>query len=267
VGETPTENRTPRLLIMRASMRKRPDAAEMPALERYDGPRFQVLRKYLRSMPGDPPLVRVVSSEHGLMTLDQPIAEYDRRMTRERALELQPTVLADLAALVQAQPVREVLVVIDKQYLLALIGFEQVLDGIPVSIAGETQGRKLATLRSWLYGEEAARTNREVRKQSPTNPRQPTVVRSVAMTFRVGGKRFTTSAGEALSVARHAITEGEKAATRITRWYVPVDGGRIGPKWLVSKVSGVPRNDFQASAARSILERLGIVVTETTGAS
>ena len=77
------------------------------------------------------------------------------------------------------------------------------------------------------------------------------LVPSAVMTFRLGGRTFSTSANEVLDIARRAVTEWDKSATRITRWYVPVDGKRIGPKWLVSKVSGAPPTDFQADAARS----------------
>ena len=230
----------------------------MPALERYDGPAFRVLRKYLRSEPTDPPLVRVVSAEHGLMTLEQPIEEYDRRMDAERAEELRPTVLAALADLARERPVREVLVVVGQTYLLALTGIEQVLNGTPVRIAGETQGRKLGVLRSWLYGEDGDRAVPRPAREL----RQLALVPPAESTFTVGGKQFTTSANHVWSIARQALAAGDKQAMRITRWYVPVDGGRVSPKWLVSQVCGAATSDFQANAARSILERLGIPVHE-----
>ena len=40
-----------RLLILSCSQRKRPDRVLLPALERYDGPVFRMLRKFLRSCP------------------------------------------------------------------------------------------------------------------------------------------------------------------------------------------------------------------------
>ncbi|MGE3268871.1 MAG: DUF6884 domain-containing protein [Chloroflexota bacterium] len=252
----------PRLLILRCASTKRPGAAPMPALERYDGPAFRVLRKYLRSEPSDPPLIRIVSAEHGLMSEEQLIEEYDRRMTVERAQELRPAVLATLEALVQRRPVREVMVVVGQTYLQALDGIEQVLDGTPVRIAGETQGRKLGALRAWLYGEAAGRADAGSRRQPQNTTRQLALVPSAEMAFRVGGRRFTTSADEAIRVARHAVSLGEKDATRITRWYVPVDGERVSPKWLVARMSGASPRDFQANTARGILERLGIPVVQ-----
>jgi hypothetical protein len=260
------EGQLPRLLILRCASTKRPGAAPMPAIERYDGPAFRVLRKYLRSEPNDPPLIRIVSAEHGLMAVEQPIEEYDRRMTVERAQELRPAVLATLEALVQCQPVREVMVVVGQTYLQALDGIEEVLDGTPVRIAGETQGRKLGALRAWLYGEDADRAEATTRRQPQSETRQLTLVPSADMAFRVGGRRFTTSVDEAMRVARHAVSLSEKDATRITRWYVPVDGERVSPKWLVAQLSGASHRDFGADAARSILQRLGIPVVEIEAA-
>ena len=40
-----------KVLIIACSQRKRPDAGLLPALDRYDGPAFQVLRRFLRECP------------------------------------------------------------------------------------------------------------------------------------------------------------------------------------------------------------------------
>jgi hypothetical protein len=40
--------RTGRMLILACSRRKRPDEGLLPAIERYDGPAFRVLRRFLR---------------------------------------------------------------------------------------------------------------------------------------------------------------------------------------------------------------------------
>jgi hypothetical protein len=39
------------MLILACSRRKRPDEGLLPAIERYDGPAFRVLRRFLREMP------------------------------------------------------------------------------------------------------------------------------------------------------------------------------------------------------------------------
>jgi hypothetical protein len=45
----------PRLLIAACSQRKRADEGLLPAIERYDGPVYRVLRRFLRQHPSKPP--------------------------------------------------------------------------------------------------------------------------------------------------------------------------------------------------------------------
>ncbi len=63
-----------RLLILSCSRRKRLDKDLLPAVERYDGPAFRVLRRFLREMPFEAPDVPILSAEYGLIPHDLPIA-------------------------------------------------------------------------------------------------------------------------------------------------------------------------------------------------
>jgi cytoplasmic iron level regulating protein YaaA (DUF328/UPF0246 family) len=81
-----------RLLIMSCGKQKRPDTGLLPALERYNGPAFRVLRHFLASCTLNSPDVYILSARFGLIPADWPIPFYDQRMTLERAAELQPSV-------------------------------------------------------------------------------------------------------------------------------------------------------------------------------
>ena len=70
------------LLIMSCSMRKRPGAHR--ARDLYDGSAYRVLR--LRA-PHNLPLL-ILSAEHGLISSDEVIEFYDRKMDASRAQEL-----------------------------------------------------------------------------------------------------------------------------------------------------------------------------------
>ena len=59
-----------RLLILSCSKAKRADCGLLPAIDRYDGPFFRVLRRYLRQQPADPPVVHILSAEFGLIPAD-----------------------------------------------------------------------------------------------------------------------------------------------------------------------------------------------------
>src|SRR5690348_4465403 len=86
-----------RLLILSCSQRKRPDLELLPAMDRYDGPSFRVLRRFLSQRPTERLTVYILSAEFGLIPATLPIPDYDRRMTPQRARELQPQALEVIA--------------------------------------------------------------------------------------------------------------------------------------------------------------------------
>ena len=65
---------------------------------------------------------------------------------------------------------------------------------------------------------------------------------------------------EVLGVARQALAEGHGDPDRYRTWYVWVDERKVGAKWLVSRLTGLPTADFDASEARRVLRGLGIEV-------
>jgi hypothetical protein len=60
-----------RLLILACSQRKNPARGKLPAIDRYDGPAFRVLRKYSRDSAANLPTVLILSAKHGLIAADQ----------------------------------------------------------------------------------------------------------------------------------------------------------------------------------------------------
>ena len=82
-----------RCLIQSCSQTKLDDPRPLPAIERYDGPAFRVLRRFLRDAA--PALqdvdVFVLSARYGLIAADTPVHDYDQRMTPARAAQLHQT--------------------------------------------------------------------------------------------------------------------------------------------------------------------------------
>src|SRR5688572_13446775 len=67
-----------RVLVLGCSVRQRPAPVPLPAIERYDGPSFRVLRRFLRApTPQGTLAISVLSAEHGLILGSQPILPYD----------------------------------------------------------------------------------------------------------------------------------------------------------------------------------------------
>lgn len=79
------------LLILSCSGVKRADAAQLAAMDRYDGPMWKTLRAALRRFPkalhawqtGELE-IRVLSALYGFVSAKVPIPDYDTRMTQKR---------------------------------------------------------------------------------------------------------------------------------------------------------------------------------------
>ena len=152
---------SPRLLILACSQRKRPDPRPLPAIERYDGPAFRVLRKYLREGPGEAPTVLILSARYGLIESDRRIPAYDCRMSAAQAKALRPRVLATARQVFTSRRWREVGVCGGKHYRSALDGSLPVLaHGSRVVFIDGGQGARLTRLHAWLRRSAAAEGQR-----------------------------------------------------------------------------------------------------------
>jgi hypothetical protein len=142
----------PRLLIMACSQRKRQDAGLLPAIERYDGPAFRVLRRYLRTNPADAPDIWILSAKFGLIGAEELISDYDQRMMVQRARELAPDVRLWLERMVRAVGYSELFLCLSQAYLAALTGSEVcVAPGVVVRRSSGGTGKRLSELFAWLH--------------------------------------------------------------------------------------------------------------------
>jgi hypothetical protein len=146
-----------RALLIACSQRKTADCRPIPAIRRYDGPAFRVLRRYLLHNHDDELRVWVLSAEFGLIPMDKPILAYDRRMTSGRAAELAPSVARELECAVNLAGPTELFICVGKTYLTALSDWRP--SRIAVRLGAPGQGRKLSSLKNWLW-EEADRVRR-----------------------------------------------------------------------------------------------------------
>lgn len=141
------------LLILSCSKRKRPDPGLLPAIERYDGVNFRVLRKARREGYWPDHLdVLILSAKYGLLEWDKPIENYDSRMTQKRALELQSTVGTQLSGYLSQTDYQEVFINLGRAYLIALASAQQELNiQEKVRYATGGIGKKMAQMKSWLH--------------------------------------------------------------------------------------------------------------------
>ncbi len=221
-----------RLLILACSRAKRPDPSPIPALDRYDGPAFRVLRSYLRSSPAAAPDVWVLSAEHGLMPAHTIIAPYDRRMTTARAHELQPIVEPTVSDLASGRPT---CLALGWTYHRALG------EAAPHALRpGGGLGTQLAGLKRWLNGSGC-------HIAPPAG--LPPVLAGLVSTTPSDAARLACS-----------LAASDQAATRLGAYAVSVGTLRVAPKWLVSQLAGVPVSRFRTADALRALAYVGLHV-------
>ena len=142
-----------RLLILSCSERKHTSKELLPAIERYDGPVFFVLRRFLRDCPDKAQLldVYILSAAHGLIPASHPIASYDQKMIQYRVSKLRPQVLATFGELMQTN-YASLCLVMGKAYLAALEGWRDLVPAnLALMVAKGPMGTKQTQLKNWLW--------------------------------------------------------------------------------------------------------------------
>jgi hypothetical protein len=236
------------LLIMSCSQCKRKEPRLLPAIERYDGPTFRVLRRFLQAQPSKPLDIFIVSAKFGLISADQPIPNYDQPMTLFRAEELRPQIIAAFKHILSGQSYQELCLCVGKDYLQALDKYDTVVTSeMGITIVAGSPGKRLAELHRWLYGSSLERE--QFSHQAVSNGK-----------VHLRGIDIDITSTQVLEVARRALLEGQGNPANYYSWYIQVDGKRVAPKWLVSNLLGLPLNAFTTGDARRLLMQLGIEV-------
>ena len=148
-------NEKRRLLILSCSQRKCTSPVPLPAIERYNGPFYFVLRRFLRECPRQAEFldVYILSAEYGLIPQDFPTPWYDRKMDMSRAVELQPQVNTAFSDITRGN-YDSICFAMGKTYLEA---FENALELVPsdtnLVITHGRIGEQQAQLKKWLWCE------------------------------------------------------------------------------------------------------------------
>lgn len=144
------------LLIVSCSQRKRSDPGLLPAIERYDGVNFRVLRKAKREGYWPENLdVLILSAKYGLIGASTPITSYEQRMTGNRANKLRTQVTRLLQTYARQHAYREVYVDLGADYRSAVEGLRELFNGSSVMYAEGRIGERLARLRRWLIAKSS----------------------------------------------------------------------------------------------------------------
>jgi hypothetical protein len=170
-------------------------------------------------------------------------------MTRQRALELRPTVAAKLKRIFNNKlydETGEAFVCLGKDYFQVVDADGTLFSSTPlVKVAEGSLGRKLSCLHDWLYGHPPKVSSSTLKTKGKA------VLRGVELTL---------TPAQVFSIARIGIAERRGDSTGFKSWYVTVDKVRLSPKWLVSQLTGVPVSGFSTGEALRLLSHLGIKV-------
>ncbi len=140
------------LLIVACSQRKTGATRPLPAIERYDGVNYRVLRNLKRQglWPENLDVV-IISAKYGLLDANTSIEDYDLRMTRDRALALQGEISAGLDARLRRTDYTEVFVNVGATYRLALEQSRELRQlGGRTRYASGGIGMKMGEMRRWI---------------------------------------------------------------------------------------------------------------------
>ncbi|PLZ98803.1 hypothetical protein CEN50_09835 [Fischerella thermalis CCMEE 5268] len=139
------------LLIISCSQRKLSDHGFLPAIARYDGGHFRVLRKAQRDGYWSNHIdVLILSAKYGLIEGCTPIANYEQRMNKKRACELKSQVKQTLKIYVKKNVYRELYVDLGQNYQLAIEELGELFKDSLVTYAQGRIGKRLKSLKDWL---------------------------------------------------------------------------------------------------------------------
>src|SRR6185437_3701773 len=144
----PVSSRLHYLLLIACSNRKRSDHDLLPALERYNGGAYRVLRRARREGYYPTHLTTLVlSAKYGLIDIASPIAYYDQRMDPTRAEELRPEVHQVLAYVATREVYNQVYVDMGAGYLPGLPDLGALFQGSHLIYASGRIGERLVHLK------------------------------------------------------------------------------------------------------------------------
>jgi hypothetical protein len=220
----------------------------MAAVRRYDGPFFRTARR-AQAATSDVETY-ILSARFGLIYATDLVPLYDQRLTKARCHELSELVAPRLKRLADPDRFSDAFVCAGRDYLTVLQPHLGDLRAVmPLKLAAGGMGEKLTRLAGWL-------TRRRVlppaRKLTGTN------------IVSVRGVKIIATREEIFALAEAALQAGEITACRCHGWYVPIDGGRIAPKWLIHKLTSLPVEQFHSDDARRALAALNVPVVPCT---
>ena len=139
------------LLILACSQRKLDNKELLPAIERYDGGSYRVIRKAQREKCNlDNIEILILSAKYGLIEAFTPIANYEQRINQDRAKELNHQLLQKLKKYVKKNSYIEIHLDLGLNYNLAVERIQNLFPRSHFVFAKGRIGERLRQLKLWL---------------------------------------------------------------------------------------------------------------------
>lgn len=123
----------------------------MPAIERYDGGSFRVIKKAKREDAKFENIeILILSAKYGLINSSTLIADYEQKINRQRAKELNCQVLQTLKKYADIDDYLEVYIDLGLNYSLAIEGVKEFFLRSQIIFAQGRIGERLKQLKLWL---------------------------------------------------------------------------------------------------------------------
>jgi hypothetical protein len=240
------------LVILGCSQRKRLTSHLLPAIDRYDGPVFRVLRKHTRDVPEDSIDACVLSGRFGLIPGKFLVPRYDLRIAGGDHATLRLQVEKQLKrTLHKIQPERLFVSVGSQYWPLIQETLTREVPPARIEVATGGIGGRASQLAHWLRSGEG-------KGDDITSDRAFGEAVLLGTSVRLGR-------AEVLLEARKALLADPAAARRFETWYVSVGQERVAPKWLVSVLFNKPVASFRTADARRVLSLLGVACVYASG--
>lgn len=143
------------MIVLSASQRRSTDPDPLPAIERYDGVYFRLVKKYLREKRLSDTDIIIVSERNGIARPDEnvPYIKPFRgklHLPKKQLEELKLSNLLKLESIFNQHHYKEIFVVCGKEYQKLIEGFGQLTDAEVVFCKGRGLGPKAQDLKRWI---------------------------------------------------------------------------------------------------------------------
>lgn len=119
---------TRHLLVISCSERKNKRSGVLPAIKRYTGAWYGVINKLKRENRYPPNLdIVIISAKYGFLDPNDPIENYDLRMTEKRAKELNHDIINKFKTLLEREDYNTIYINLGKDYLPAIAELDNIV--------------------------------------------------------------------------------------------------------------------------------------------